>query len=318
MLILAIESSCDEFSVSVMENGIIKSNIISSQIKDHIIHGGVVPELASRLHTKNFPFVLIDAINESGIKIEDVDYIAYTNNPGLIGSLIIGRLVANTIGYYYKIPTIPLNHMEGHIYSANIEEKFTYPVLSLVVSGGHTQIQFIKKPLKFDIIGSTIDDAIGECFDKVARVLGLPYPGGPEIDKRAKLGRDDAYIFPKMKIIDKFNYSFSGLKTASINLIRKAMSNNSLEINDFCASFQKSAIDYLLEGFENAINYFKPKTISLAGGVSANNFLRNRIFSIGTKYNIFKILVPNLKYCTDNAAMIAELCNEYIKKEFKT
>ncbi|ASP27852.1 DNA-binding/iron metalloprotein/AP endonuclease [Spiroplasma corruscae] len=313
MLILAIESSCDEFSVAVMENGKIKSNVISTQIKDHTKYGGVVPELASRLHVENFSKVILDAVSKSKVIWSDIDYIAYTNNPGLIGSLIIGRLVAKTIGLYLDKPTMPLNHMEGHIYSANIDNDFEYPVLSLVVSGGHTQIQLLEKPLDFKVVGTTLDDAIGECYDKVARCLELPYPGGPEIDKITFGGNSSAYEFPKLNLINELDYSFSGLKTASINLINKHRKNNTFNIKDFCAGFQNSAIDYLLNGFEKAIVKYKPRTITLAGGVSANKLLRSRIFSIGNKYNICNILLPDLKYCTDNAAMIAELCNEYIK-----
>ncbi|AKX33744.1 DNA-binding/iron metalloprotein/AP endonuclease [Spiroplasma litorale] len=312
MLILAIESSCDEFSVAIMKDKKIVANIISSQIKDHVIYGGVVPELASRLHVENFSSVIINALSDSNVKINEIQYIAYTDKPGLIGSLIIGRLVAKTLGLYLNIPTMALNHMEGHIYSANIENKFEYPVLSLVVSGGHTQIQYLEKPLSFEVIGTTVDDAIGECFDKVARQLGLSYPGGPEIDKLSIDGDENAYKFPEINLVDKYNYSFSGLKTASLNIISKSKKDNSFNLKNFCASFQKAAINYLVKNFEKAIIEYKPRSISLAGGVSANKVLRNRIFSIGNKYNIFKILVPDLKYCTDNAAMIAELCNEYI------
>ncbi|AGR40786.1 tRNA (adenosine(37)-N6)-threonylcarbamoyltransferase complex transferase subunit TsaD [Spiroplasma taiwanense] len=316
MKILAIESSCDEFSVSIMINGKIFSNIISSQIDDHAKYGGVIPELASRLHVKNFHWVLSKALKESDVKLEEIDQIAYTSNPGLIGSLIIGKLVAQTIASYLNKPIMDLNHIQGHIYAANIDEKFDYPVLALVVSGGHTQIQYIKEPLNFEIIGTTQDDAVGECYDKVARVLGLEYPGGPKIDELAQIGNSSKYTLPIPKQDGSLDFSFSGLKTASLNLINKLKLNNQeININDFCASFQKTAIASLINKLEKAIIKYNPKTLTVVGGVSANKSLRIDFFSIGKKYNINKLILPNLSYCTDNAAMIAELCNQYLMKK---
>ncbi|AHB35934.1 tRNA (adenosine(37)-N6)-threonylcarbamoyltransferase complex transferase subunit TsaD [Spiroplasma apis] len=313
MIILAVESSCDEFSVSIMVDGTIKSNIISSQIKDHSVYGGVVPELASRLHVKNFSWVVKEAIKEAKIKIDDINYIAYTAKPGLIGSLIIGKLVAQTIALYLNKPILGLDHIQGHIYGANIEEKFTFPVLALVVSGGHTQIQYLKSPLNFEIIGTTQDDAIGECYDKVARALGLGYPGGPIIDQIAANGDPDFYKLPLIKNDKTLDFSYSGLKTASLNLLNKLKQNNEpLNLENFCASFQKAAIDALIIKLESAIKAYKPTTLTVAGGVSANKMLRKRIISIGSLYNIHRLILPKLEYCTDNAAMIAELCKEYL------
>ncbi|AUM62341.1 tRNA (adenosine(37)-N6)-threonylcarbamoyltransferase complex transferase subunit TsaD [Spiroplasma monobiae] len=316
MIILAIESSCDEFSISIMRDGKILSNIISSQIKEHSEFGGVVPELASRLHVENFHWVLTKSLKESNVVLEEVDYISYTSNPGLIGSLIVGKLVAQTLAMYLNKPLMEMNHIKGHIYGANIDDKFVYPVLVLVVSGGHTQIQLLEKSLDFKIIGSTQDDAVGECYDKVARVLGLQYPGGPKIDKLAQKGNPDRYQLPISKNDDTYDFSFSGLKTASLNLINKLNQNNEkIIINDLCASFQKTAINTLMLKFERAVKEFKPETITVVGGVSANSSIRSKFFEIGKKYNISKIIVPNMEYCTDNAAMIAELTNEYIKNK---
>ncbi|QEH61333.1 DNA-binding/iron metalloprotein/AP endonuclease [Spiroplasma chinense] len=314
MTILAIESSCDEFSVAIMVDGQIKANIISSQIEDHTIYGGVIPELASRLHVKNFGWVLSAAIQESQITFEQIDCIAYTANPGLIGSLIVGKLVAETLALYLNVPLMPLNHIQGHIYGANIEEKFEYPLLALVVSGGHTQIQYLEKPLDFKIIGTTQDDAIGECYDKVARSLGLGYPGGPKIDKFAQNGDENKYALPFPKNDSSYDFSYSGLKTASLNLINKLKQNGEeINISDFCASFQKTAVDTVISKLERAIKEFKPKSITVAGGVSANNLIRKKLNELGSMYNIDRIVIPNIKYCTDNAAMMAELCNEYLK-----
>ncbi|WP_338985258.1 tRNA (adenosine(37)-N6)-threonylcarbamoyltransferase complex transferase subunit TsaD [Spiroplasma endosymbiont of Diplazon laetatorius] len=315
MKILAIESSCDEFSVSIMSDGKVLSNVISSQIKEHSEFGGVVPELASRLHVENFHWVLSESLKEAQIKLEEIEVISYTANPGLIGSLIVGKLVAQTLALYLDKPLMEMNHIQGHIYGANIEEKFEYPTLALVVSGGHTQIQILKQPLDFKIIGSTQDDAVGECYDKVARVLGLKYPGGPKIDELAKSGNENKYLLPISKNDETYDFSFSGLKTASLNLINKLNQNKEeININDFCASFQKTAIETLMIKFERAVKEFSPKTITVVGGVSANSRIRETFLEIGKKYQINKVIVPKMEYCTDNAAMIAELTNEYLSK----
>ncbi|WP_339021034.1 tRNA (adenosine(37)-N6)-threonylcarbamoyltransferase complex transferase subunit TsaD [Spiroplasma endosymbiont of Atherix ibis] len=316
MKILAIESSCDEFSISIMNNGKILSNVISSQIEEHSKFGGVLPELASRLHVENFHWVLNKSLYQSKVKLKDIDYISYTSNPGLIGSLIIGKLVAQTLAIYLNRPLMKMNHIQGHIYAANIEEKMLYPVLALVISGGHTQIQLLEKTLDFKVIGSTQDDAVGECYDKVARVLGLKYPGGPKIDKLAQKGDSTKYILPISKNDDTYDFSFSGLKTASLNLISKLnQKQEELIVEDFCASFQKTVLDTLMLKFEKAVKEFKPKSITVVGGVSANTAIRNKFCEIGNKYNISKIIIPKIEYCTDNAAMIAELTNEFLTKD---
>jgi N6-L-threonylcarbamoyladenine synthase len=315
MKILAIESSCDEFSVAINVDGEIKTNIISSQIKDHIQFGGVVPELASRLHVKNFPYVLDTALKESGLKISDITHVAYTARPGLIGSLIVGKIVAETIASFLNVPILDLHHIHGHIYAANIEKKFVYPTLSLVVSGGHTQLVLIKGPIDFEILGTTLDDAIGECYDKVARVLGLEYPGGPKIDKLAFEGDASKYEFPNIMNDKSLDFSFSGLKTASINLISKVKNRSEeIDVPSFCASFQKKAISSVIRKLNLALDQHpEVKMISIAGGVSANKELRNQITALGKEKNI-EINIPNMEYCTDNAAMIAELAYVTLNK----
>ncbi|WP_031542593.1 tRNA (adenosine(37)-N6)-threonylcarbamoyltransferase complex transferase subunit TsaD [Mesoplasma photuris] len=311
MKILAIESSCDEFSISIIEDGKILTNTISSQISDHTEFGGVIPELAARLHVQNINWVIENALLESNISLESIDKIAYTALPGLIGSLIIGKTVAETIALYLNKPLIPLHHIEGHIFGASIENEFIYPVMAMVVSGGHTQIELVNSPNDFMIIGSTTDDAIGECYDKVARVIGLGYPGGPKIDKLATLGDENKYKLPLPKNDSSYDFSYSGLKTAAINLIHNLnQKNEELNINDFCASFQKTATETIRKKLEKAVEEFKPNTLTIAGGVSANTSIRKMIFEIGAKYNIKNTFVPKMEYCTDNAAMIAKLAYE--------
>ncbi|AJM71661.1 tRNA (adenosine(37)-N6)-threonylcarbamoyltransferase complex transferase subunit TsaD [Mycoplasma yeatsii] len=311
MKILAIESSCDEFSISIIDNGKILTNIISSQIKNHQEFGGVVPELAARLHVQNLNWVLEAAIKEANINIDEIDYVSYTQKPGLIGSLIIGKLVAETISLYINKPILALDHIQGHIYGASIEHEFVYPVLAMVVSGGHTQIELVNSPFDFQIIGSTSDDAIGECYDKVARVLGLSYPGGPVLDKLAIKGNKNAYNLPIAKNDNSYDFSYSGLKTACINLIHNLkQKNQKINLEDFAASFQHAATSIIEKKLEKAIIEFKPKTLTVAGGVSANSQVRKIILELGEKYNIKNTFVPKMSYCTDNAAMMAKLAYE--------
>lgn len=316
MIILAIESSCDEFSVSVLRDGKIITNIISSQIQDHIQYGGVVPELASRLHVQNFSYVLKTAVQDAKIQYADITHVAYTKKPGLIGSLIVGAVVAKTLAQYLGVPLLGMHHIEGHIYAANIEKKFTYPVLSLVVSGGHTQLVLLKSPVEFEVIGTTQDDAIGECYDKVARVLKLDYPGGPKIDALSLQGDDSQYVFPKIMQDNTLDFSFSGLKTASINLITKIKNRNeAIDVPSFCASFQKTAIEAVARKLRRALELNPDvKMISIAGGVSANQLLRKTVTAISQEYQV-QLSIPNLAYCTDNAAMIAELAAEYLGQQ---
>lgn len=316
MRILAIESSCDEFSISIISDGKILTNIISSQIDQHVNFGGVVPELAARLHLENISWVIKAALESSKLKVEQIDYVAYTEKPGLIGSLIIGKLVAETIANYIDKPLMPLHHIEGHIYGASIKNEFVYPVLAMVVSGGHTQIEIVNSPNEFKVIGVTLDDAIGECYDKVARVMGLGYPGGPKIDQLAQQGNKIAYTFPISKNDESYDFSYSGLKTSVINLIHNlTQKNQKIPIADIAASFQFAATKIVEKKIEKAIKEFKPKTLTVAGGVSANSEIRKIILFLGKKYDISNTFVPKMEYCTDNAAMIAKLAYEKLKSD---
>lgn len=316
MKILAIESSCDEFSISIIDNNKIITNIISSQIKNHKEFGGVIPELAARLHLESIDHTILSAINESKINIEDIDYIAFTEKPGLIGSLIIGKLVAQTMATYLDKPLIPIHHIEGHIFGASINHNFVYPVLAMVVSGGHTQIELVNSPKDFVVIGATLDDAIGECYDKVARVLGFEYPGGPFIDKAAQEGNGEAFKFTPPKDDDSYDFSYSGLKTSVINTIHNLnQQQKEIPTGDIAASFQKAATSIIAKKLEKAIVEFKPKTLTIAGGVSANSELRKMILKMGEKHKIQNTFVPEMQYCTDNAAMIAKLAYEKIKSK---
>ncbi|AGM25844.1 DNA-binding/iron metalloprotein/AP endonuclease [Spiroplasma syrphidicola EA-1] len=306
MVILAIETSCDETSIAVLADGKVLSNVISSQIAEHTKFGGVVPELASRLHLKNLSYVLSQALHNAKIAITDINYIAYTATPGLIGALHIGKVAAETLSTYLEIPLLPLNHLSGHIYGAAIDQQFEFPLLALLVSGGHTQLILMTRHLKFEILGSTLDDAVGECYDKVARMLGLSYPGGPVIDQLAQTGNPDRYQLP-LPLNDKsYNFSFSGLKSAAANLLTKIRNRGEeLAINDFCATFQKVCVDTLMQKLTMAIKEYQPKMVVLAGGVSANQSLRKAF--LGLESLGVKAVVPKLEYCTDNGAMIGRL-----------
>ncbi|AUF83820.1 tRNA (adenosine(37)-N6)-threonylcarbamoyltransferase complex transferase subunit TsaD [Mesoplasma syrphidae] len=314
MKILAIESSCDEFSLSIIDNGKILTNVISSQIDQHKEFGGVVPELAARLHLQNMYWVIKQAIAESQINTDEIDYIVYTAKPGLIGSLIVGKVVAETIALYLDKPIIGLDHIEGHIFGAAIDHEFIYPVLAMVVSGGHTQIEIVHSPSQFEIVGATNDDAIGECYDKVARVLGLDYPGGPIIDKLAQQGNSQTYQLPVPKDDISYDFSYSGLKTAAINLIHNLnQKSEPIILVDFAASFQLAAVTAIEHKLERAIQNYNPKTLTAAGGVSANSQIQKVILELGQKYNINNTFVPKSEYCTDNAAMMAKLAYEKFK-----
>ncbi|ATZ16779.1 tRNA N6-adenosine(37)-threonylcarbamoyltransferase complex transferase subunit TsaD [Williamsoniiplasma luminosum] len=307
MKILAIESSCDEFSIGVIENDKILCNVVSSQIENHKQFGGVVPELAARLHLENLNWVLNEVQEKIKLDWNTIDQVAYTANPGLLGSLIIGKMVAETIGTYLDVPIVPLDHIEGHIFASSIDNDFVYPVLALIVSGGHTQIELVKSPNNFEIIGSTIDDAIGESYDKVARVLGFDYPGGPQVDKLAQLGTP-TYQLPLSKNDQSYDFSYSGLKTAAINLIHNLnQKQEPIKINDFCASFQEAATKVIAMKLERAIQEYKPQTLTVGGGVSANSRIRTTIMELGKKYQIHKTIIPKFEYCTDNGAMMAQL-----------
>ena len=301
ILTLGIESSCDETSVSVVKNGReILSNIIDTQIPIHEKYGGVVPEIASRNHIEAISRVTKKALEDANVKFEDIDAITPTYGPGLVGALLVGLSYAKALSFAINKPLVGVNHIQGHI-AANY---ITYPELKptflcVMTSGGNTQLVHVKNYTEFEVLGKTRDDAIGEAFDKVARVVGLGYPGGPKVDKLAKEGNPNAIELPKTHF-DNLDFSFSGIKTAVINLHHK---NPDVNKADLCASFEKTVTEILLENAEKALKQTGLKTIALAGGVSANSYIRNEFLKL-EKQGI-KVYMPDLKLCTDNAAMIA-------------
>ncbi len=321
LYILAIESSCDDTSVAILCNNKILANITANQ-SIHEQYGGVVPELASRDHQKNILPVVDVAIKKSGIGLKQLHAIAFTRGPGLMGSLLVGASFAKSLALGLNIPLIEVNHMRGHILAHFIDEGKAlpeFPFLCLTVSGGHTQIVKITDYLKFELIGETTDDAVGEAFDKAAKILGLPYPGGPLIDKYAQLGNSKVYQFPKQNIPD-YNYSFSGLKTAFMNFVNKETQKNpnfvKENLNDISASYQSHIVSELMKKLQKAVDDLKIKQIAIAGGVSANSGLRKAIEEFGLKNNC-KTFIPKFEYCTDNAAMIGIVAYyKYLNGEF--
>jgi len=314
VIILAVESSCDETSVAILENSkTVLSHIVLSQMDIHAIYGGVVPEIASRNHVVHMTRVFEQALLEANVDVKDIDLVAVTKGPGLIGSLLVGINAATAFAFANQKPIIGVNHLIGHIYAANIENDLKFPALALLVSGGHTELIYMKDHMEFKLLGTTMDDAVGEAYDKVARTLGLSYPGGPIVDKLAAQGKD-TYHLPR-SFLDKtaYNFSFSGLKSAVINLVHNAeQRNEDIRINDVCASFQASVLDVLIEKTRMAAEALDVKQIIVAGGVAANQGLRKRIFAeIPDK----EIIIPSMKYCTDNAAMIAAAAFYQFKKE---
>ncbi len=314
MIILAVESSCDETSVALVKDGKeILSHVVLSQMDIHAIYGGVVPEIASRNHIVHMTRVFEQALLEAKIEIKDIDLVAVTKGPGLIGSLLVGINAATTFAFAHQKPLIGVNHLIGHIYAANIENEIKFPALALLISGGHTELIYMKDHMDFKLLGTTMDDAVGEAYDKVARTLGLSYPGGPIVDKLAALGEDN-YHLPR-PYLDKtaYNFSFSGLKSAVINLVHNAeQRNEEIRINDMCASFQASVLDVLIEKTRHAAEALDVKQIIVAGGVAANRGLRNRIFK---EIPNLEIIIPGMKYCTDNAAMIGAAAYYQYQKE---
>lgn len=317
--ILAIETSCDETSVAIVRNGKeVLSNIVNSQIETHKKYGGVVPEIASRQHIEIILQVLNEALEKSNTNLKDIDAICVTQGPGLIGSLLVGVNVAKTLSYLLEKPLIAAHHIAGHIYACNIENDIKYPSLALVVSGGHTELIYIKDELDFKIIGQTQDDAVGEAYDKVARQLNLEYPGGPKIDKISKLGKDSYKIPRSMIDSDDYNFSFSGMKSAVINLIHNANQKNEKIIKeDLANSFQNAVVDILEKKTEQAIKNLGLKQFILAGGVAGNSDLRKRLTELANKLEV-EILIPKMEYCSDNAAMIGAVGYFYYKKNIFT
>jgi len=305
MRICAIESSCDETAVAIIENGNkVLSNVVSSQINVHSKFGGVIPEVASRLHIENISLVLEEALSKANTPMDEIDAIAVTQGPGLVGSLHVGLLAAKTLAWSTGKPLVPIHHIAGHIYANAFVEEITYPLLALVVSGGHTELVYLKSEWHFDILGSTQDDAVGEAYDKVARVLHLPYPGGPAIDKLAKLGQAH-YMLPKVKTENPLDFSFSGLKSAVLQLVqREAKFDRPIQQENLAYAFQEAVLGELLRKTKLALETYEVKHLVLAGGVAANSRLRELINALNTEYPNLRITIPPLWCCTDNAAMI--------------
>ena len=320
--ILAIESSCDDTAAAVLKNNVVLSNVIATQ-KVHQKYGGVVPELASRAHQQNIVPVVDQALEQAGITKNDLHGIAFTKGPGLMGSLLVGVSFAKSLSMALKIPLIEVNHMQGHLLAHFIEGASDsipqFPFLGLTISGGHTQIVQVNEHFNMEVIGETIDDAIGEAFDKSAKTLGLPYPGGPLIDKYAQLGNPKAYHFTKPKVGD-LNFSFSGFKTAVLYFIQKQVKTNTNFIeenmNDICASIQYTLTNIILDKLKKAVKQTGIKTIAIGGGVSANSGIRNILLNAEKKYG-WKVHIPEFKYTTDNAAMIGIVgYYKYLQKDF--
>lgn len=305
MYILGIESSCDETSASIVKNGTEElATVISSQIDIHKDFGGVVPEIASRHHVKNITMVLEECLEKANMTMEQIDAIAITYGPGLIGSLLIGLEAAKTLAWLYQKPLIPVHHIAGHIYANSLVRPLKFPLLALVVSGGHTELIEMTNHYKFKKLGGTLDDAIGECYDKVARVMNLEYPGGPKLDKLSKEGKP-TYKLPIPLHDDSYNFSFSGLKSAVINLAHnEKQRGEELRQADLAASFQKVAVESVVSKTKKAIEDKNIKYLIVAGGVAANQILRSEIEKLAEEEGI-EMSVPPMKYCTDNAAMIA-------------
>ena len=307
--ILAIESSCDETAASVISDGVLLSNIVSTQIDVHRKYGGVMPEIASRLHAENISIVIKEAMEEAKLTFEELDAVAVTRGPGLIGALHVGLQAAKAISMLYNIPLIPVHHLAGHIYANEYVSEFKFPMLAVVVSGGNTELVLMKDHMNFEIIAETVDDAIGECYDKVARVLGLPYPGGIPIDKLAKEGKHTYDLPTPLKGVKTLNLSYSGLKTNVINLVHNLeQKGEKVNVPDMCKSFQDVAVGLVIDRTIKAVKQYQVNQVILAGGVSANSYLRSEMTNEMNKLNV-ELHIPPMWCCTDNAAMIAKVAS---------
>jgi len=311
---LAIETSCDETSMSIIKNGIEEiATVVLSQIDIHKNFGGVVPEIASRSHIESITVVLEELINKASISLDNIDIVGITYGPGLIGSLLIGLQAAKTIAMILNKPLIPVHHIAGHIYANNLEERLQFPLIALVVSGGHTDLVYMKEDYSFEKIGSTLDDAVGEAYDKVAKILGLEYPGGPIVDRLAHEGID-TYNLPYPLDDKSYNFSFSGLKSAVVNLVHNEnQRRNPIRKEDVCASFQNRVVKVITKKTMKAIEDYQVKNLVIAGGVAANRGLREELTKLCTENNI-KLSIPRISYCTDNAAMIGAAAYYAYKK----
>ena len=305
-IILAIESSCDETAVAIIKNGReILANVVASQIESHKRFGGVVPEIASRHHVEQITIVLEEAMNQASITYEDIDAIAVTEGPGLVGALLIGVNAAKALAFAHNIPLVPVHHIAGHIYANRLVKEMTFPLLALVVSGGHTELVYMKEHGSYEVIGETRDDAAGEAYDKVARQLGLPYPGGPHIDRLAHEGNPTIDLPRAWLEKDSYDFSFSGLKSAVINTLHNAnQRGEEIKPEDLAASFQASVIEVVVTKTKLAAENYNVKQVLLAGGVAANKGLRAALEKEFEGTDI-DLVIPPLNLCTDNAAMIA-------------
>ena len=302
--LLAIESSCDETSVAVLKNHTeLLSNVIASQVASHKRFGGVVPEVASRHHVEVITYCIKEALDEAGVSATDLSAVAVTYGPGLVGALLVGLSAAKAFAWAYDLPLIPVNHMAGHLMAANQVKPLEYPLLALLVSGGHTELVYVTEPGSYQIVGETRDDAVGEAYDKVGRVMGLTYPAGREIDQLAHKGRDSYHLPRAMLQEDNLEFSFSGLKSAVINLHHNAQQKGE-ELNqaDLAASFQSAVLDVLLTKTKKALERYPAKLLVVAGGVAANQGLRERL---AAEIQDIPVLIPPLRLCGDNAGMIA-------------
>lgn len=321
MNILAIESSCDDTSAAVISNGKIGSNIVAGQLI-HELYGGVVPELASRAHQQHIVRVVEKAIEVAKITKKELNAIAFTRGPGLLGSLLVGTSFAKAMALALNIPLIEVNHMQAHVLAHFIDEpKPAFPFLCLTVSGGHTQIVLIKDYDQMEVLGETQDDAVGEAFDKTAKLLGLPYPGGPLVDKYAQLGNPLAYEFP-LSEMPQYNFSFSGIKTSILYFLKKRVAENpnfiEENLNDICASVQHTLVRMVLQKLRRAARELNIKDVAIAGGVSANSGLRKTLQEMGEKEN-WNVYIPAFQYCTDNAGMIAMAAHfKFLKGDFSS
>lgn len=316
--ILGVETTCDETALAIVKNGKeVIASVVNSQIPTHTKFGGVVPELASREHTENITILLEELQAKSSVKLNQISAVAVSSSPGLIGSLLVGVEFAKVLSYFLDVPLIKVNHLIAHIYASKIEHDLKYPLLALVISGGHTELAIMNGDYDFTLIGKTLDDAIGETFDKIARVLNLPYPGGPEIEKKALEGKLK-YNFP-IPNLENYDFSYSGLKSNVINTVHNIkQKNKNLDVENIAYSFQHTSVKQIINVVKKAINNFDIKNVVIAGGVSANKYLRNQFKEMINKYN-GELYVPSLKYCTDNASMVAVAAYPlFIEEEFTT
>ena len=314
VMCLAIETSCDETSMSIIKNGSEEiATVVFTQIDIHKKFGGVVPEIASRSHIESITIVLDELFEKSKMTIEDIDIIGVTYGPGLIGSLLIGLQAAKTIAMITGKPLIPVHHIAGHIYANNLEHRLRFPLIALVVSGGHTELIYMKEDYSFERIGGTLDDAVGEAYDKVAKILGLDYPGGPIVDALSLKG-EDTYDLPYPLDDKSYNFSFSGIKSAVVNIVHnEKQRKKEIRVEDMCTSFQNRVVEVITKKTMRALKEYKVKNLIIAGGVAANNGLRNK-FTLLCKEEKINLSIPKIKYCTDNAAMIGAAAYYAYKK----